>query len=238
MLPLPLNIMLGISTALSRATTRQIGQRMTGGEPHPIDTAPTARLLRFPSLLGPRRAAEILHASALRAGEFQPSTVTGNLLDYRKSQVLWRGEDVAPDVAERVRAIAPELARLLAVPPFPIGEIETQVTVSRGGDYFRRHDDNGSPETAQRRISYVYYVHREPRPFGGGELVVYGARGPGGERGVYVIEPDNDTLVVFPSNLLHEVRPVNASSLSPLDTRVTVNGWVREATSVPCTGEG
>lgn len=226
MLPLPLNVALGLCTAITRAAeNRALG----GGEPHPIASAPTARLLRFPSFLGPRRAQEILRGCALRAGDFQPSTVTGNLADYRRSQVLWRGEEIAPDVAERVWAITPELGRLLDVSPFPIGEIETQVTVSRAGDYFRRHDDNGSPETAARRVSYVYYVHKEPRPFAGGELVVYGAEGPSGERGAYVIEPDNDTLVVFPSNLVHEVRPVNAASTSPLDARVTVNGWVREA---------
>lgn len=224
MMPLGLTLALGLCAMLvQRSRARRLG-------PDPAFlAAPPARLLRYPSLMGPRRASDILYASALHADALEPSTTTGNVLDYRRSKLLWHGEAVAPDLAERMRAMAPECAEMLGIAPFPMGELETQVTVSSGGDYFKRHDDNGSPETRARRISWVYYLHRTPRPFQGGELVVYGARLPDGTPGSYVIEPENDTLIVFPAETLHEVRPVRAPSCSPLDARVTVNGWIREA---------
>lgn len=177
--------------------------------------------------MGPRRSAAILEETARRAHELAPSTVTGNVADYRRSNVIWQGQTVAPDVADRLRAMAPELARVLGVAPFAVGEVETQVTVSRDGDFFKEHDDNGSPDTAARRLSWVYYVHRAPRAFDGGELVMYGVDG-GSQKGAYVIEPENDTLVVFPSDVLHEVRPVRCASPAAADGRITVNGWIRE----------
>ena len=231
LLPLPLTIALGLCT-LFVAHRRARG---SSAEPA-IASAPPPRLVRFTAFMGPQRASDILYGTALRSPQMEASTVTGDVADYRRSRLLWRGEDVAPDVTARVRAMAPDLARMLGIAPFSVGEVETQVTVSGPGDYFKRHDDNGSPETAARRLSWVYYVHSDPKPFTGGELVMYGARGPDGQPGAYVIEPENDSLVVFPSECLHEVRAVHPRDLrsleesagNPLNSRVTVNGWVRE----------
>jgi SM-20-related protein len=183
-----------------------------------------ARLIRIPHFLGPYRNAQILASTVARDRDLQPSTVTGNVDGYRSSRVLWQGGEIAPDVAARVHALAPAIGQALGVPSFPVGAIENQITVSKNGDFFKKHDDNSSPDTAARRISWVYYVHREPRPFVGGELMMYNA--PGG--GAYVIQPQNDMLVCFPSGVKHEVKPVYSSS-DPHDARITVNGWIREA---------
>lgn len=216
----------GLGLALCTALAAH-GRRSTAASSSPAVIAPPARFLRFPSFLGTRRAAEILHSTALRTRELTPSTVTGNVADYRRSNLLWRGDTIAPDVIARVRALAPGMMRLLRVAPFTPGEIESQVTVSSDGDFFKKHDDCGSPETAGRKLSWVYYVHREPCPFVGGELVMYGAKGDGRGDGAFIIEPENDSLIVFPSDCLHEVRHVSTPTRSPYDARVTVNGWVR-----------
>ena len=212
-----------------------------------------ARLIRFPGLLGPYRNAQVFASTIARDPDLQPSTVTGGVDGYRRSQVLWHGEEVAPDISVLVREMAPALCRALGVAPFPIGTVENQVTVSRGGDFFKEHDDNGSPETATRRLSWVYYVtgaqgapvtavslqpsafsqsalraqtERTPRQgFTGGELVMLHA--PGG--GSYVVQPENDMLICFPSDVRHEVMPVRTASQDARDARITVNGWVREA---------
>lgn len=155
MMPFPLTVALGLCTAFVAARSRRASEAATGQDLELL-RAPPARFLRFPSLLGPRRADEILRSTALRAPLLEPSTVTGNVYNHRRSSVLWRGEDVAPDVAERLRSMAPELASHLGVPPFPIGELETQVTVSQDGDYFRRHDDNGSPSPGSTTSTAIH----------------------------------------------------------------------------------
>ena len=137
-----------------------------------------------------------------------------------------------------MRARLPELCARLDVRPFPVGEIEAQLTVHNDGDYFRVHSDNGDAGTRSREISYVYYFHRLPKGFAGGELALFDARvGTAGQPvadGPPVVDrAGDDSLVVFPSACLHEVRPVRMLGADWRDGRFTINGWVRRAGDEP-----
>jgi SM-20-related protein len=78
-----------------------------------------------------------------------------------------------------------------------------------------------------------------PRPFTGGELRLYGFPkwATPGERATplpYVdIEPETDTLVIFPSWLRHEVRPVRVPSGAWSHSRFTINCWIHRASGSP-----
>ena len=63
--------------------------------------------------------------------------------------------------------LAPALIQL-GHAEFALGRIEVQATASNHGDYFRLHQDGGADAT--REISFVYFLHAEPRRFSGGEL--------------------------------------------------------------------
>jgi Rps23 Pro-64 3,4-dihydroxylase Tpa1-like proline 4-hydroxylase len=97
---------------------------------------------------------------------------------------------------------------------FPIGRIEIQITASNDGDYFRLHQDGGPDDT--REISFVYFLHGEPRRFSGGELRILSE----------TVLPQGDTLVLFPSVSVHEVLPLSVPSRAFADSRFTVNGWI------------
>jgi Rps23 Pro-64 3,4-dihydroxylase Tpa1-like proline 4-hydroxylase len=97
----------------------------------------------------------------------------------------------------------------------PLGRIEYQVAASNDGDYFRPHIDGGPDDT--REITFVYFLHSEPRRFSGGELTI---------RSSTMVQPDGDTLVLFPSCSVHEVLPVCVPSGAFADSRFTVNGWI------------
>jgi Rps23 Pro-64 3,4-dihydroxylase Tpa1-like proline 4-hydroxylase len=161
------------------------------------------------------------------------SRVTTDLPDYRRSRVQNRPGELAADLVARVRDRLPELCARLNVAPFPVGEIEAQLTVHTDGDYYHVHTDNGDEETRTREISYVYYFHRQPKRFTGGELVLFDTRIDTGQPVVagppIVVEPMDDSLVVFPSGCLHEVRPVQLLSADPGDGRFTINGWVHRS---------
>ena len=111
----------------------------------------------------------------------------------------------------------------------PIARIESQITASNHGDYFRWHCDDSQPEIASREITFVYFFHREPKAFRGGELRIYDSRWENGEyvsTGNYqIIVPGQNQVVFFPSSLLHEITPVECSSRAFADSRFTVNGW-------------
>jgi hypothetical protein len=116
----------------------------------------------------------------------------------------------------------------LGHPGFPIGRIEIQVTASNDGDYFRLHRDTGREDT--REISFVYFFHREPRRFAGGELRIYETRLIDGRvtpaDHARTLSPRQDTIVFFPSRNEHEVLPVRVPSRAFADSRFTVNGWI------------
>ena len=125
----------------------------------------------------------------------------------------------------------PDVLRKLNIPPFPIADIEVQLTAHNDGNYYKVHNDNGSPDTATRVFTYVYYFYREPKPFSGGELLIYDSKI---ENNFYVqadscqtVEPHNNSIVFFLSRYLHEVLPVRCPSKAFADSRFTINGWLR-----------
>ncbi len=101
--------------------------------------------------------------------------VTGGAIDYeqRRSRVLMDlgGHDKV--ITDRLLTCLPRVLQKWGRDPFPISHIESQATASNHGDFFRCHSDNGSPEVATREVTFVYFFHREPKAFSGGELRIY-----------------------------------------------------------------
>ncbi len=106
--------------------------------------------------------------------------------------------------------------------------VDVQLSVSEDGGHFRAHADASDSVHADRRLSYVLFVYREPKAFTGGCLRVYDSLVPGlpaGDR--VVVEPVANRLALFPSRFVHDVTEVHVPSGSFEDSRFTLNGWVR-----------
>lgn len=151
----------------------------------------------------------------------------------RDAMVIDNPEDglVAPVKAQVLCLLDAVLPRL-GIAPFSVASVEAQVTIHGNHHFYNAHrDDEPDPNSPvfARTVSYVYYLHRRPRAFSGGELRLYdsdpvvGSFDPGG---FSQVEPANNTLILFPSWAYHEVRPVTLASTDPFDGRITVNGWV------------
>jgi Rps23 Pro-64 3,4-dihydroxylase Tpa1-like proline 4-hydroxylase len=167
---------------------------------------------------------------------FVPTSTSTGDADYRRSMILYSFPEFSQLIVNRIKAILPDVFRKLGSTPFPIAEIEAQLTSHNDGNYYKIHNDNGSPDTATREFTYVYYFYREPKPFSGGELLLYDSKI---ENNFYVqadsfqtVEPVNNSIVFFPSRYLHEVLPVNCPSKAFADSRFTINGWVRRQTNL------
>jgi hypothetical protein len=150
--------------------------------------------------------------------------------EYRRSRVLMRLAEHEERLLERIRGLLPRVFRKLKMPPFEPGRAEVQITASNHGDFFRDHSDNGHPEIASRALTFVYFFHTEPKPFRGGELRLYDSRFNGeyfARAGASrVIVPEQNQMVFFPSELVHEIRPVECPSQKFEHSRFTVNGWL------------
>lgn len=149
----------------------------------------------------------------------------------RKNRTLTELSDLEGLFAEKIKeVIAPTLSRL-KMEEFPVGRIEIQMTASGDGDYFHLHRDGD--ETTSRVLSFVYFFHKEPRRFSGGELRIFDNDAVDGQPRPFdrsqMLSPRQDLIVMFPSINEHELLPVRVPSGNFADSRFTVNGWVHRA---------
>jgi Rps23 Pro-64 3,4-dihydroxylase Tpa1-like proline 4-hydroxylase len=156
----------------------------------------------------------------------------GGVTDYehRRSQVLMDPGLYQDLVLERIKQALPAVFRKLGMEEHPVTRTEFQVTASNDGDFFRMHADNAHEEIASRYLTFVYFFHREPKQFEGGELRIHDSRL---EEGRYVsagtyqtIVPQQNQIVFFPCELMHEITPVECPSRAFADSRFTLNGWL------------
>lgn len=194
----------------------------------------TAQYVQIDNFLSQEEKDQLLEYTWQRDSAFVSTGVTTNTLyypDHRNSLVLYSFPEFSELISSRIRAIMPDVLRKLELPLFSISQIESQLTAHNDGNYYKIHNDNDSPETATRELTYVYYFYREPKPFSRGELLIYDTKF---ENNRYVIaesfktvEPRNNSIVFFTSRYLHEVLPVSCPSKVFADSRFTINGWVR-----------
>lgn len=166
-----------------------------------------------------------------KESNFVSTSTSTNDVNYRHSMVLYSFSEFAELIVHKIHKIMPDVMSKLGMSSFPISQIESQLTSHNDGNYYKIHNDNGSPDTATRELTYVYYFNREPKRFSGGELLIYDSKI---ENNFYVqaesfktIEPRNNSIVFFFSRYMHEVLPVQCPSKAFADSRFTINGWVR-----------
>ena len=171
--------------------------------------------------------------AAFSVSEVVSPSADGGIVNYehRRSRVLMDLAHHQNVIVARIKAVLPEVLGALGMAEFAISDVEAQITASNHGDFFHFHSDNGSDRVASRRLTFVYFFHREPRQFEGGELRIHDA---GLKDGTYVsqgsyqtIAPQQNQMVFFPCELLHEITSVNCASRRFADSRFTLNGWLR-----------
>jgi Rps23 Pro-64 3,4-dihydroxylase Tpa1-like proline 4-hydroxylase len=165
----------------------------------------------IPEFLGSRRQ-ELLDYVLSQEQQFSAATVSMGAT--RKVVQGVRRARVLESLGNFEHFFLDSLLPILGKLGFEFGRIELQITASNDGDYFRLHQDGGPDAT--REITFVYFLHGEPRPFSGGELKIRDN----------TVTPCGDTLVLFPSCSVHEVLAVEVPSRQFADSRFTVNGWV------------
>ena len=197
-----------------------------------------AQCVVLDEFLVPQELEELIRFTLEREAAFSVSEVVspsadGGIVNYehRRSRVLMDLAHHQDVIVARIKAVLPQVLGALGMTEFAISDVEAQITASNHGDFFHFHSDNGSDRLASRRLTFVYFFHREPRQFEGGELQIHDA---GLKDGTYVsqgsyqtIAPQQNQMVFFPCELLHEITSVNCASRRFADSRFTLNGWLR-----------
>jgi len=170
--------------------------------------------------------------NAFHISEVISPGVEGGIVDpeNRRSRVLMDLGKHGDVVVGRIQSALPRVLEKLGMKTFSVSRVETQITASNHGDFFRHHSDNREEEVASRQLTFVYFFHREPKAFHGGELRLHNSQlengawtHPGDYRAVV---PEQNQIVFFRSELLHEITPVVCPSQAFADSRFTVNGWL------------
>jgi Rps23 Pro-64 3,4-dihydroxylase Tpa1-like proline 4-hydroxylase len=197
-----------------------------------------ARCVVLDEFLAPQELAELTLFTLDHEADFEASEVIsphseGGVVNYehRSSRVLMDVGKYQEVMVDRIRTALPQVLGKLGMEEFTIAGVEAQITASNEGDFFHFHSDNGSDRVASRYLTFVYFFHREPRGFDGGELRMHDARLENGEyvsEGTYqTITPQQNQIVFFPCEVLHEITPVKCASRLFADSRFTLNGWLR-----------
>ena len=201
-----------------------------GRVPHPAPSGfrpvPFVRLTNFLTPTQQKRLCTSIRAEFVPAmvdkGDVRPETRVA----WTTNRRMVRG--IRPWFGPKLRSVLPHVRARLRMVALHRARIEMDVTVYLGGQFYKRHRDNGG-EGHPRKLSYAYYFHRQPRSFTGGDLLLYDTD-PETNRATAVaftrIEPRHNSLVVFPSDAYHEITPVECETQDFLDGRFTVNGWV------------
>lgn len=188
--------------------------------------------VQFDNFLTPEEKNRLLDYVLQHESDFVASTIEDpnpELAIHRQSLVLHSFPEFEELIVNRIHAVLPDVLSKLGLPSFSSSRIETQLTAHNDSDYYKLHNDNASQNDASREITYVYYFHREPKPFTGGELRIYDSKIK--DETYYadsfkIIEPRNNSIVFFPSRYMHEVLTVSCPSQAFADSRFTMNGWI------------
>ena len=182
--------------------------------------------------LGAEMAGELLDFAIANEAAFTASHVEdkdGRRVEEtsRKSQVF-RGDwsDWRTRFANAIADATPRLLEATGVSDWSPRHTQLELAAHRDGGFFLPHIDTHTADAGVRQVrvvSAVYYMHRSPRRFSGGELAIFD---PFGKAQETVVEARHDRLVAFPSFLLHEVRPIAVTGNAFEHARFSVNCWL------------
>jgi SM-20-related protein len=187
------------------------------------------------SLLGPELVQQLLHFVEEQRESFRPATVYSreaheNRLNLEARNCL-RLNDVGPFKAtlkQAVEEVLPAATKLLGIlGPTPKPR-ELEMCAYGNSASVGPHIDTSSAGP-RRVVSCVYYFFHQPAGFSGGALRLFAwpnvAEPQIGARSTVDFVPQCDSMIIFPSALHHEVRPIVCPSGDWRDYRFSINCW-------------
>lgn len=200
-----------------------------------LDTPASVRAQRvvLDEFLAPQELEELVAYTLQHEADFQTSAVISPAGDpgaidnhHRRSRVLMDLGKHERVILGRIQPVLPRVLDQLGMEPFAVTHAEAQITASNDGDFFGPHRDDAQEMIASRQLTFVYFFHREPRQFEGGELRLHDSQGNSPSGSYHAIAPQQNQIVFFPCSILHEIAPVECPSGAFADSRFTLNGWL------------
>jgi hypothetical protein len=212
----------GLADDLARIALRRLRSPERRGAPTPRRLIATS-YIKKPDLLPPadqQRLQDLLAVEGDRA--CQAGKLPGELSD-----ALWAL------IEPWLRALQPLVEKQLEFAWFTPGEVEWQIAAHGRGRASAPRAYAGDSRVSGRCITCVYFFHRLPTRFSGGELRLYDSwltpagSAPAGTATTFA--PIDNSLLIFPGDALYEIRPVDPAADALADGCFTLTVCYREA---------
>lgn len=199
--------------------------------PGPADGLRPAPFVRVSGVLTPPERERLLALARERAAAFEPlEVVRGGPGGYtytvepaeRQQMGLLGQREVEALLRPRFLHHLHDAFARLELAPFTPGEVNIQLALTHDGHFSKAHVDDGG---GRFRVSAVYYFHRHPKPFTGGDLLLFDTHRSARRYHPLAftrLAPEDNTLVFFPCEYFHEVTRVHCPSPAFEDGRFAV----------------
>jgi 2OG-Fe(II) oxygenase superfamily len=190
-------------------------------------------------VLAQEEIAALAEYTLAREADFVVSSVIGpgattEITDFEQGQtrILRSLGELQVMIAKRIQVLLPHVFEQLKFSSFPSSLGETYLMASGEGDSFRSHKEELDAASPPEEITFVYFYHREPKAFTGGELRIYEESIENGRRVASktfrTIIPQQNRMVFFPSRFVYEILPVHSPSGAFADSHFTLHGRIRK----------
>ncbi|MCT7981143.1 hypothetical protein [Laspinema olomoucense] len=133
----------------------------------------------------------------------------------------------------RVQMMLPDVLIQLGLEGFPLTEMEAQEIPTHAIEGQSISTDGNSPETALRVVNFCYFFYQTPKPFTGGELLVYDSQLLNNQVSVAqsykTVEPRQNSIVFFLTSNAYEVLWMYPNSPAFRDRCFRFQGWMRRS---------
>ena len=151
--------------------------------------------------------------------EFRAAGVQSGVISHiRSDHILWI-DDQLLIVQHHLHALQQLSENLNQAFYLGIKEVEAHFACYNAGEFYALHRDNPQQKN-DRVISTVFYLHEHWQADWGGQLHLQDK-----QNDWHIIEPQPNRLVIFQSDLLHEV-------LLSKQQRLSITAWLRSGNSI------
>jgi len=163
--------------------------------------------------------------------KFKPARVNNKVNnELRSAKVLY--ENDFPKSSQTLKQSIAELFKhddYDILSGFDVRKSQIHLAQDSDQDSLSLHRDNDGTQTeSKRKWTYIYYFNQVPRAFEGGDLLIYNTNPIKHEKSQQYsrIAPQNNQLILFPSDFYHEVCKVKIETPGPFNGRFAMNGWL------------
>ena len=140
-------------------------------------------------------------------------------------------DTVRPGFEPRLRALVGKALPRLGMGSLGAYRMSLQVRTYQAGEFYTAHTDFDAGDSTPRLINYVYYLHRRPKSFSGGDLLLH----DGEVADTFTrIKPLDNSIILFSSRIPHEVTVVECDPGDFGSGRFSVNGALRKRRADGC----